>query len=97
MGWHQILHAALSLIFVIGLLFLTLWIFKYCEQKGLKSKLIKNLRTGRRLSILEKKPLDARSQLVLVRADDTEYLLLLGASGSLLLETKPALELKKDE
>lgn len=97
MEWHQIVHAALSLIFVIGLLFLTLWIFKYCEQKGLKSKLIKNLQTGRRLDIVEKRQLDARSQLVLVRADGTEYLLLLGAAGSLLLETKPAPESEKNE
>ncbi len=97
MEWHQILHAVLSLVFVIGLLFLTLWIFKYCEQKGLKCRLMKNLKSGQRINIVEKRPLDARNQIVLVEADQTEYLLLLGTNGSLLLETKPATELTPHE
>ncbi len=87
MEWHQILQAVLSLIFVIGLLFLTLWIFKFLEQKGLRSKFIKNLKSGQRIEILEKRNLDARTQVALLRADNTEYLVLLGAGGCLLLDT----------
>ena len=96
MEWHQILHALLSLIFVIGLLFLTLWVFKFCEQKGLKSKFIKNIKTGQRIDILEKKAIDSRNQIILIRADKTEYLVLLGSSGNLLLKTTPHQD-KKDE
>ncbi len=90
MEWHQILQAILSLIFVIGLLFLTLWIFKFCEQKGLKSKLVKGLQSGRRIGILEKRSLDARTQIVLAKVDNTEYVILIGAGNSLLLRTNPS-------
>lgn len=34
MDWHHVLQALLSLVFVIGLLLLTLWLFKYCQLKG---------------------------------------------------------------
>lgn len=87
MEWHQILHALLSLVFVIGLLFLTLWVFKFCEQKGGKCKFIKHLKTGQRINILEKRAIDSRNQIILIRADKTEYLILLGSSGNLLLKT----------
>ena len=90
MEWHQILQAVLSLIFVIGLLFLTLWIFKFCEQKGLNSKLVKGLQSGRRIDILEKRSLDARTQIVLAKVDNIEYVLLIGAGNSLLLRTNPS-------
>ena len=96
MEWHQILHALLSLVFVIGLLFLTLWIFKFCEQKGGKCKFIKNLKAGQRIDILEKKAIDSRNQIVLVRADKTEYLVLISSSGNLLLKTTSHQD-KKDE
>lgn len=90
MEWHQILQAVFALIFVIGLLFVTLWLFKFCEQKGLKSKLFRELKSGTRINILERRGLDARNRLVLIKADDTEYLLLLGQSGNLLLDSKPS-------
>ncbi len=96
MEWHQILHAVLSLIFVIGLLFLTLWIFKFCEQKGLKCKFIKDLNASRRIDILEKRAIDSRNQIVLLRADQTEYFVLLGQTGNLLLKTNSRQD-KKDE
>lgn len=87
MEWHHILQAILSLIFVIGLLFLTLWVFKYLEQKGLRSKFIKTLKSGQRLEVLEKRALDSRTQVALIRADNAEYLILLGSGGNLLLDS----------
>ncbi len=96
MEWHQILHALLSLTFVIGLLFLTLWLFKFCEQKGLKCKFIKDLKAGQRIDIVEKKAIDSRNQIVLIRADKEEYLIILNSTGSLLLKTI-SLQDKKDE
>ncbi|MBE6444682.1 MAG: hypothetical protein E7019_01290 [Alphaproteobacteria bacterium] len=97
MEWYQILQAVLSLVFVIGLLLLVLWTFKYCEQKGLKCKLVKKLRNGQRLAVLEKRNIDAKNQLVLVRIDNEEYALLVGGNSSLLLKTNLLSGNKNDE
>ena len=97
MEWYQILQAVLSLVFVIGLLLLVLWTFKYCEQKGLKCKLVKKLRNGQRLAVLEKRNIDAKNQLVLVRIDNEEYSLLVGGNSSLLLKTNLLSGNKNDE
>ena len=91
MEWHDILQAVLSLIFVIGLLLLTLWVFKYCEQKGLKCKLVKNLKAGQRLEVVEFRRLDSKNSVVLLRRDDREYLLLLGNNSSQLLDNTPSI------
>lgn len=88
MEWHQILQAVLSLVFVIGLLLLTLWFFKYCEQKGLKCRLARRLKAGQRLDVVETRRLDARNTLVLLKYDNTEHLVLLGSSAILALESK---------
>lgn len=37
MEWIMILKAVLALAFVLGLLLLTLWLFKYCELHGAKT------------------------------------------------------------
>ncbi len=91
MEWHDILQAVLSLIFVIGLLLLTLWVFKYCELKGLKCKLVKNLKAGQRLEVVEFRRLDSKNSVVLLRRDDREYLLLLGNNSSQLLDNTPSI------
>ena len=91
MEWHDILQAVLSLIFVIGLLLLTLWVFKYCELKGLKCKLVKNLKAGQRLEVVEFRSLDSKNSVVLLRRDDREYLLLLGNNSSQLLDNTPSI------
>ncbi len=41
----------------------------------------------RRLSLIEVRPLDAKRKLVLLRRDDREHLVLLGATGDLLIES----------
>lgn len=43
MEWIMILKAVLALAFVLGLLLLTLWLFKYCELHGAKT-VFKNFR-----------------------------------------------------
>lgn len=49
----------------------------------------------RRLALIEVRPLDAKRKLVLLRRDDREHLVLLGASGDLLIESGiPARESK---
>jgi flagellar protein FliO/FliZ len=47
-------------------------------------------RGARRLSIRESLLLDPRRRLVIVRADGMEYVVLLGAAGETLLDTRPA-------
>lgn len=41
----------------------------------------------RRLGLVEVRPLDAKHKLVLLRRDDREHLVLLGAAGDLLIES----------
>ena len=41
----------------------------------------------RRLALIEVRPLDAKRKLVLLRRDDREHLVLLGASSDLLIES----------
>lgn len=40
----------------------------------------------KRLALVEAMPLDAKRRLVLIRRDDTEHLLLLGAAGDCVIE-----------
>lgn len=42
---------------------------------------------ARRLSLVEVRPLDAKHKLVLLRRDDREHLVLLGATSDLLIES----------
>lgn len=86
MEWGQIAQAVLSLIFVIGLLLLTLWAVKYCELKGLKSRFVKQLKQNQRLEVVERHKIDARNTLILLRRDNVETLVLLGSSQNLILE-----------
>ena len=83
-------QALLSLVFVLGLVFVVFWLLKVAEQKGWKSPFFKKLSVTGRLSIVESKRLDARNTLVLARCDKEEYLLLLGNTQSLILNTKKA-------
>lgn len=89
MEWHSILQAVLALVFVIGLLLLTLWLAKYCETKGAKCRLFQKFSDSRRLEIIETRRLDGKNTLALVKCDETEYLLLLGTSSNLLLKENP--------
>lgn len=46
-------------------------------------------RKGRRLEIVEALGLDAKRRVVIVRADDTEHVLLVGGESDVKLETRP--------
>lgn len=84
MEWALLLKSVLSLVFVLGLLLLTLWVVKYMEINSVRCRFFKKLSEQRRLSVLESRRIDARNALALVRCDDKEYLLLLGASNQVL-------------
>lgn len=73
----------LVLIFVLGLIGCLAWA---ARRFGLAGRLTPNSGKARRLSVVEVMPLDARRRLVLLRRDDTEYLVLLGTGADLHLE-----------
>ncbi len=88
MEWALLLKSVLSLVFVLGLLLLTLWAVKYMEINSVRCRFFKKLSEQRRLSTVELRRIDARNSVALVRCDDKEYLLLLGASNQV-LDSKP--------
>lgn len=73
-----------SLLLVIGLIVGLAWLAR-------RFKLDERLRgpnvAGNRLGVVAALPLDARRKLVIVRRDEREYVLLLGATGEQLIET----------
>lgn len=90
MDWHHVLQALLSLVFVIGLLLLTLWLFKYCQLKGGNYRWARQLKAGQRLNVVESRRLDNRNSVVLLKRDDQEFLILLGSNANLLIDRSPA-------
>ncbi len=78
-----ILKAVLSLSFVLGLLFLTLFLVKYCQANLLKNPLMKKVKKESRIEVLESKKLDAKNTLMLVRCDKEEHFLLLSPGHNL--------------
>ena len=89
MEWMMIIKALLSLCFVLGLLLLTLWGLKYIQLYTQKSNLFKKLKDKQRISVEEMRRLDAKNSVVLIKKDEVEFLVLLGANQPLLLETSP--------
>ncbi|HEY8964357.1 MAG TPA: flagellar biosynthetic protein FliO [Alphaproteobacteria bacterium] len=50
----------------------------------------KGFSSGKRLSVIEIKPIDARHRLALVKCDDTEHVLVLGPGGQTLVQSNPS-------
>lgn len=72
----------LALVFVLALIGLLAWA---ARRVGLGGRLA-TAGSARRLAVVEVLPLDARHRLVLLRRDNREHLVLLGAGQGLLLE-----------
>lgn len=89
MDWHHVLQALLSLVFVIGLLLLTLWLFKYCQLKGGNCRWARQLKAGQRLNVVESRRLDNRNSVVLFKRDDQEFLFY-SAQRQFALDRSPA-------
>ena len=53
MEFSQILLAFLALVFVLGLMFITLWLIKFCQQKGINYRINCCLKKGKRIKIIE--------------------------------------------
>lgn len=85
----QLFTAFLSLIFVLGLLLLTLWAIKLLQTKSCCLSLCGKTKKSRSINIIEQRRLDAKNQLVLFEADNIRYLVLLGNEAPLLLKQTP--------
>lgn len=85
------LRFVLALVVVFGLIALCTWALRRFGLGGMVRPT-----NGRRLAIVDSLPLDARHRLVLVRRDDREHLILLGAgetvveSGIVALPARPS-------
>ena len=89
MEFSQLLQAILAFVFVLGLMFLTLWIIKICQQKGALIKIGKCLNKNSRITIMERHRLDIKNSIILFKCDTIEYLVLVGEkSHTLLQQTK---------
>ena len=72
MDMGQFFQALLAFIFVLGLMFITLWLIKFCQTKGLNCRIGKCFGNDNRT-------------LALIEYDQEEFLLLLGSSSNQLL------------
>ncbi len=79
------LYAIASLLFVLSLIWLISYALKrFVYDKGFAVPGIK----PKRLSVEEIKMLDAKRRLVIIKKDNTEHLILLGANSDLLIESR---------
>lgn len=83
MDFVTLIRFAAALAAVIGLIFLAAALLKRFGVAGRIAPM-----GQRRLAIVEALPLDARRRLILVRRDGTEHLLLVGAEGSTVIESR---------
>ncbi len=83
MDLTQYLRFVLAFVFVLALIGLLSWVIRRFKSGG------KFLSGGgtRRLGVIESAAIDGKHRLVLVRRDDTEHLLLLGANSDLVVES----------
>jgi len=92
MDLDQVMRGLLALVFVLGLIG---GITLLAKRFGFTPRATLPKRTGRggpkgssgrRLAIVEVLPVDAKRRLVLIRRDDKEHLVMLGADRELLIE-----------
>ncbi len=89
MGWDVSLRALLSLVLVLGLIAGAGYL---ARRFGVAGGLTLKRASRRRLGLVETLQIDNRRRVVLVRKDDTEYLLLVGGSSDLHIDKTPAPE-----
>lgn len=74
----------LALAFVLGLIGVMAW---GARRFGILRGTVRAASGKRRIEIVEIAPIDSKRKLMLVRRDQTEHLLLLGATSDLVIET----------
>jgi flagellar protein FliO/FliZ len=86
MDWDtlpDLVKLAMSLGLVIALMGGLAFILKRLGLAGAQPE----AQANKRLKVLERLPLDARRQLVLLKRDNTQHLVILSASGETVVET----------
>lgn len=73
-----------ALLFVLGLIALATWLARRFGMGGHGAPV---RRSDRRLKVVEAITIDAKHRAVLLRRDDTEHLVVLGANGDVVVET----------
>ncbi len=91
MEWSLIFKSLFSLMFVLGLMFVCLWVIKYFQANVSKNALLKKIKPMTRIKIVENKRIDIRNSVVLIEADHAEYLVLLSPTNAVVLSQKQAL------
>lgn len=85
MEFTDYIRFVLALAFVLGLIGLAT---VAARRFGMMPRVTKPTKqTGKRLSIVEIAPIDAKRRLILVRRDEVEHLIVLGTSSELLIES----------
>ncbi len=84
MDFNEITQAFLALVFVLALIGI---LVAAARKLGFGYPTTLRSTKDRRLGILEVLPVDARRRIVLVRRDDTEHLILLGATSETIIES----------
>jgi len=84
MDFDLLVRFLLALLFVLALIGLFAWA---ARRFGLSGRLGPMAGRTRRLGIVEVAPLDAKTRLVLLRRDDVEHLVMVGAGGAVLVES----------
>ncbi len=86
-----LLQALFALLAVLGLIVLVAALVRGGLGRRL-GPLLPQLTEGRRLRVVERRPVDPRSTLLLVEVDGVEYAVLTTAGGPLLLTQRPQRE-----
>ena len=89
MGWDLTIRALLSLVLVLGLI---AGAGLLARRFGMGGGFVLRKGVRRRLGVVEQIAVDNRRRLVLVRKDDTEFLLLVGGGADLHISTTRAPE-----
>jgi len=79
---NTILSSALALGVVIVLILLGLWVLKFVMKSGVAMR-----PQGRRVQVVEQVQLDAKRQLLVIRRDNVEHLVMTGGPQDLVVET----------
>ena len=84
MNFATYLQFALALVFVLGLILLLAWAVR---RFGWFAQVIPVRAGKKRLAVVDMAVVDAKRRLILVRRDDKEHLLLVGANSETVVET----------
>jgi flagellar protein FliO/FliZ len=90
MSFEDYLRFVLAFIFVMALILAIAWAVR---RFGLAGPAMPSAGRKRRVNVVESLALDAKRRIVMIRCDETEYLVLLGQGNDLVLKSEKAVAL----